>query len=386
MRSVLIYCGCLILVTFYGVEDHSYKKSFAQETPPATTSPSTSTSSTSTRSPSSSPPSEGSNDTARGENVQANVDTSSANSGIETREPSSENSLSGEEGGETPAVDASLIQLYTQLLESQTSQLIPDVRNGLIRVGTLLIEADSSVQNEIDLPVAQALTRQLIHVIRQQNNLIHISFNENREILTHFRKTTSLFFDQETRVRGRLISLGRLLGVRYLFVTQVTRNEGKLEFTLKVLSIKSKSWIGQGSSRYLDDKALTKFKKESLFRESKWGGVWRSALLPGWGQFYQKRPHQGVLYSLSTLGLLAGGLLSYTQGVDYQKQYEEEKASNVPYRLRANDAFQRANFFWGALGTVWAMSILDGYLNGQDRIHFRFSFNPQGGVALSGDF
>jgi hypothetical protein len=281
---------------------------------------------------------------------------------------------------------SSLTQLYTHLLDSQTSRLIPDVRNGLIRVGTVLIEAGSSIQNEVDSSVAQALTQHLIHIIQQQSNLIHISFNENQEVLTHFRKTTSLFNDQETRVRGRLISLGRLLGVRYLFVGQVNRNEGKIEFTLRVLSIKSKGWVGEASVEALDPQALKRFEAQTLFRENRWGGTWRSSLLPGWGQFYQKRSDKGLLYSLSALGLLAGGLISYQQGIEYQDQYQVQNASSVPYRLRANDAFVRANFFWGALGTVWMMSVLDGYLSGQDRVHFRFSFNPQGGLALSGDF
>ena len=149
------------------------------------------------------------------------------------------------------------------LLEAQTSRLIPYVRNGLIRVGTVLIEAESSLQTEVDSSLAQALTQYLIQIIQQQSNLIHISFNENQEVLTHFRKTTSLFNDQETRVRGRLISLGRLLGVRYLFVGQVARNEGRVEFKLRVLSIKSKGWIGQASVENLDPLVLKRFETQS---------------------------------------------------------------------------------------------------------------------------
>ena len=377
MRLVLIYCGCLVLIALNLIQQGLTQNSYAQEA-------STSTSTPSAPSDAEGSPLLPSTSTAVPSPANDNADRDGTRSEVDGSDETLNNEGTSEE--EQSTLHPSLTQLYTHLLEAQTSRLIPDVRNGLIRVGTVLLEVDSSLQSEVDSHAAQALTQHLIHIIQQQSNLIHISFNENQEILNHFRATTSIFNDQETRLRGRLISLGRLLGVRYLFVGQIARNEGKMEFSLRVLSIKSKGWVGQASVEALDPKALKNFTSRTLFRETRWGGTWRSALLPGWGQFYQKRSDKGLLYSLSAVGLLAGGIMSYQQGIDYQDQYQVQNASSVPYRLRANDAFVRANFFWGALGTVWAMSVLDGYLSGQDRVHFRFSFNPQGGLALSGDF
>jgi tetratricopeptide (TPR) repeat protein len=49
--------------------------------------------------------------------------------------------------------------------------------------------------------------------------------------------------------------------------------------------------------------------------------LWRSALLPGWGQFYNDQPVKGVLLGGATLGLLAGSAATYVMGSSAREKY-----------------------------------------------------------------
>ncbi len=102
------------------------------------------------------------------------------------------------------------------------------------------------------------------------------------------------------------------------------------------------------------------------------GSVTRSAIVPGWGQFYAHSPIRGVL-SLVGVSVSLGGALAAHQAFqdtyenDYLKPIEdklihpksEEAAAN--YR-RANERFKLRQFFlYTAIG-VWVYSVIDSYV------------------------
>ena len=131
MRSVLIYCGCLVLIALNLIQQGLTHISYAQEVSP-------STSPTPTASDTDPSLSESNSDSSLDPNRPL----------IPSVEPPPQEDVSmddPQDEEESVPPHSSLTQLYTHLLDSQTSRLIPDVRNGLIRVGAVLIEAGSSI-------------------------------------------------------------------------------------------------------------------------------------------------------------------------------------------------------------------------------------------------
>ncbi|HDQ25739.1 MAG TPA: hypothetical protein ENN43_03215 [bacterium] len=101
-------------------------------------------------------------------------------------------------------------------------------------------------------------------------------------------------------------------------------------------------------------------------QKSKAGIMWRSALIPGMGQFYNDEKAKGYIYSL---GFLAGtsAIIKYT--LDQQSAVDAYMNANTGFDEKYRAAEEANIKVYIAIGTtalVWGLSILDGYLTGSD--------------------
>ena len=257
-----------------------------------------------------------------------------------------------------------------------TERLRPDVRNGLIRVTVLTLQG-----TRVDLPVREAISIKLNNLISAQPNMMT---PDSSQMVTTMRA----FGQQGIGLTiERAITVGRMLGARFVMIGEIDqpRRGAATSIKIQIVSIKRKGVINTFDEK-LSAGELERFQRTHLERETRLGATWRSAIAPGWGQVYQGRAGVGALYAATAFGALIGGILSYQSGLEDAEKYRENKASQVSYRSKGNLSFERANFFWGALGTLWVTSVVDAYLSGKDRVKPTFSIHPQGGLSLSGAF
>ena len=99
------------------------------------------------------------------------------------------------------------------------------------------------------------------------------------------------------------------------------------------------------------------------------GAVGRSAVLPGWGQFYARKRFLGVTSFVGTSGLLIGALVTHQSFRDvYNNEYvpvasnDPESPEAVFQYNRANQRFKLRQFFLFAAAGVWAYSLIDAYV------------------------
>ena len=181
--------------------------------------------------------------------------------------------------------------------------------------------------------------------------------------------------------------MGRLLGARYLFLGTLDPAEdgaGMMRVRVRVLSMKRRGILFEKST-LIRRSELANFESYALNKVTRTGALWRSAVFPGWGQLYQGNVGGAVAFMSLGLGTLAGGILSVSEGQGHQDKYEERLADTILYRDRANQAYIRANYFWGAFAGLWVSSLLDAYLNSQDRVNIRMQVSPQN-IGVSGAF
>ena len=97
------------------------------------------------------------------------------------------------------------------------------------------------------------------------------------------------------------------------------------------------------------------------------GGIWRSAVLPGWGQFYQGDYGRGVTYGAIFATSFISGVIAGVLGSVYTDQYTSSNRENVVnYREQANRAYGQANVFLAISGLMWASSIADAWITGKN--------------------
>ena len=99
------------------------------------------------------------------------------------------------------------------------------------------------------------------------------------------------------------------------------------------------------------------------------GAVVRSAVLPGWGQFYIRSYVRGGISVVGLGSSLAGALVVQQSFQDiYNNDYvraaminPESKEAVFQYK-RANEQFKLRQFFLYAAAGIWAYSIIDAYV------------------------
>ena len=275
-----------------------------------------------------------------------------------------------------------------QVANPNSTDFLPDVRNGLIRVAVL-----TSHSEDVDLATRQAFSAALADHISQNPNILILEPSRERRVLERFNKTNLPLSMSEGSVVlksiSKSISLGQHLGVRYLILTEISGvDQQTFKIELKTISIKQRGPTPNGSKVvFISKKELERFQQQNIFYEKKLEATWRSAVLPGWGQLYQGRTGTAIAYMSLTTGLMIGGIWSQFKGSEAQDNYERNTQDTVYYRQVASNYYARAQIFWGALGVTWLSATLSAYVQGQDKAHLRLNFDPQhGSLSLSGVF
>ena len=258
------------------------------------------------------------------------------------------------------------------------SRLRPDIQNGLIRVAVLTTQG-----NGADEATRQAIAQHLALLMTDIPNVHILEPSREQVVLKRFSQNTGgLKLTVE-----RSISLGQHLGVRYLLLSEISsETKESLKLKIQLVSIKGRGEI-TNLTQDLAVKELNQFKTQHVFYEKKLGATWRSALLPGLGQWYQGEQAAAVAYMTLSAGLLMGGIWATQQGNAAANEYQKNTSDKIYYRQIANNHYARAQLLWGALGATWLSATLSAYLQGEDKAHLKFDINPaQGSLGLSGVF
>jgi tetratricopeptide (TPR) repeat protein len=113
--------------------------------------------------------------------------------------------------------------------------------------------------------------------------------------------------------------------------------------------------------------------------------MWRSAILPGWGQAYNGEKGKGYVLGAVTLGLLAGEVATFVVGDAARQQYlglTDPKADyDTPYATWESMANLNHIFFW-SMTAAYAYTVVDAMM-GSHKTHLAAADPPALNVALT---
>jgi len=166
--------------------------------------------------------------------------------------------------------------------------------------------------------------------------------------------------------------LGKLLGASLLLTGTVGELGDRYVINAKLIDISTGITLSQDSV-YVNRKDIITIKNlEDLFAEKKYPltGALRSALIPGWGQFYNDQPIKGILF----MGL-HGASLGYAIYNFYEWQLHINSTAEGDEYAReielAREAYERMQISLVISFLNWLGSIIDGYTNGFSNYFFR---------------
>jgi hypothetical protein len=105
--------------------------------------------------------------------------------------------------------------------------------------------------------------------------------------------------------------------------------------------------------------------------------LFRSLLIPGWGQIYNREAGKGYLFMGAVIASFGAALALHESGASAENQYKTmtigsgqspaDFAAQVDAaRQKAEDRYTQRNIALGVAGGVWLLNILDAYFSGVD--------------------
>lgn len=99
-----------------------------------------------------------------------------------------------------------------------------------------------------------------------------------------------------------------------------------------------------------------------LKKSTKWDSIWRSTVLPSWGQFHNKKKTKGIIIA-SVIGLLS--IATITSQIDYNSKLNDYNNAIIKSDAlfnTAEDARKRTNNLIVGLSIAWILNIADAVL------------------------
>ncbi len=179
---------------------------------------------------------------------------------------------------------------------------------------------------------------------------------------------------------AQALQVGKASGARALIVGSVADAGEAFVVTARAVDAETGTVITAEESK-LPKAELVAFSADAVVLKSKSAALFRSMVLPGWGQFYNGEPGKGAVFGGVTLGLAAttvavtaagavtGFLIYPTAGTgdDIAKLPAAEKsAAIVSLRETANTQLTAGAVLAGVTLVAWGITAADAYISGVD--------------------
>ena len=172
--------------------------------------------------------------------------------------------------------------------------------------------------------------------------------------------------------------MAKLAGVDALVIGSVSQLGDSYRVTARVLAV-NEGRVSASGEVNIDARGLIALSSDAVVLRSRSGAVFRSVILPGWGQFYNRQQAKGIIVMTAIAGLGAGALTAQLLGLKSLSDYDAPDprsgvcagASDVPtcvqgFRTTAEGRFALRNYLLIGLGAAWGLNVLDAYLSGYD--------------------
>ncbi|NLG17253.1 MAG: PEGA domain-containing protein [Fibrobacter sp.] len=180
---------------------------------------------------------------------------------------------------------------------------------------------------------------------------------------------------------SRALEAGKVMEARYLVMGNVTEDQGKRLVSVRLVETETGAVLSAAAAS-IKIRDMDLFAQDALGeKRNPAGALFRSTVVPGWGQFYTGRPGQGcaaIALTLGGTGAFAWSISDWSSKRTEADRYRRTDPSTViigespeSYILRGNkkitaqnDAAKRNVIIGASLGGVWVLNMLDALICG----------------------
>lgn len=224
-----------------------------------------------------------------------------------------------------------------------------------IVVGEFIEHGDGVIKQQL----GKITTAELSHLLATVHGLFILERTRFDEVLAEIELQDKL----GSNVDQALAEIAKQNGAEYLIVGEISQLGNMAQITGRIIAVAGAKVVSRAEIEIpLID--LVTFASNSVVLRSKAGAVYRSFLLPGWGQQYNRQPIKAIVFGSATATALVLAGTFHGLGQHHLNLYQRDTRASVRFGSRAEEDFKGRNIsLWVALG-IWAMNVADAYISG----------------------
>jgi TolB-like protein len=169
--------------------------------------------------------------------------------------------------------------------------------------------------------------------------------------------------------------IGQLVDAQALVLGSVSEAGDRFLVNARIVSALSGETLAAESAS-VSAAGLVALASEAVVLRSRSDAVFRSLLVPGWGQFYNRQPVKGWIVIGSGVALVSGAVGYHLAG---QKAYDDYRAKSSAAQLggapsaeaaalyaTAASRYRTRNWLFGGVAALWVLNVADAWFSGVD--------------------
>lgn len=276
--------------------------------------------------------------------------------------------------GFRPQINKLITEIKTIFKRDQT-------KNRLFTIAVMPLKAVDKGAKKAD--VTQALTELCATRLSKTPGIIQVERARIDSIISELKRS-----QKGELSPAHAAQAGKLIGATHVLLGTVSTIGADLQISIRLVESET-GVILKAASELARRKDLIAFRKDVVLVKSRSGALFRSMLIPGWGQFYNGDVKKGWLFLGASVALIASIGTYALLGTRAKTRYQKNTQEVIPDRRIANDHYNTTNVLLVAAGTLWTAAILDAVFSWRDheKINLKGWVNNQGnGLVLSGTF
>jgi TolB-like protein len=271
--------------------------------------------------------------------------------------------------GTGDSVEVALRRLADEVAEGMRSAL-PDGNLRYARVAVVDFEetGDRTRRHELGTVVGAELGT----LLRRDHGLLLIERSRIGQVLGEQALGMTGAIDA-----GSAAQAGQVLGADFLVLGEVSEVGDHYRVNARIVDTEDAQVVAAASTS-LPAGGLIALSADAVVLRSRSGATFRSVLIPGWGQFYNRQEAKGTLYLSGEVALFAtAGVFHYLGHQDerlYRAPMEEFAAAHpegtdlsaaaVTLRERAESRYRTRNSLLYVAGALWLVNVVDAWAFG----------------------
>jgi hypothetical protein len=180
--------------------------------------------------------------------------------------------------------------------------------------------------------------------------------------------------------------IGKLSDAQALVIGSVAEAGDRYLIDARIVSTETAETLA-AASEAVPAASLVALSSDAVVLRSKKDAAYRSFLIAGWGQVYNREPAKGWIFPVAVYGAVATGVGLHFLGASAERTYkdtttaaglcaaaglpatctaEQQQASAESLRSKAESRYSARNVVVGVAISLWVLNILDAYVSGID--------------------